>query len=150
MKSFRSGNLTNEQHLEDLHQITEILDKLEVFTFMSTNAACPVIIQPKFTSSAAPKEPSELVDLTKNDGEDGSKTQRHTQDDDDDDGGGKDFQPKRCVKIIRPQNPIAGQSTTATLRQSKQQSKITILQVYYMNTKFSRLSSSFLWRVAKN
>ena len=113
MKSFRSGNLTHEQHLEDLHQITEILDKLEVFTFMSTNAACPVIIQPKFTSSAAPKEPSELVDLTKNDGEDGSKTQRHTQDDDneddddddDDEGGGKDFQPNDASKSYDHKTP---------------------------------------------
>ena len=84
MKSFRSGNLTHEQHLEDLHQITEILDKLEVFIFMSTNAACPVIIQPKFTLSAAPKEPSELVDLTKNDGEEG-----HIQEVDDDNDSAK-------------------------------------------------------------
>ena len=44
MKVLRSGNLSFEEHLDDLdlHQITEILDKLEIFTFMSTNAACHV------------------------------------------------------------------------------------------------------------
>ena len=37
MKVLRSGNLSFEEHLDDLdlHQITEILDKLEIFTFMS-------------------------------------------------------------------------------------------------------------------